>query len=164
MLSSNPQEEFQRAQDIRNAAQQAHMKLHAVRVVQDSVHARSRTTQRATIPVGSTVFVWRKSPLGRASLSRWVGPGVLIMNNASNSTCWVSLRGILFKCSLEQVRLAHSEESMGTELVRSILGEHKSALEVKAQRGFRDITGEEVPPPDQQGNQWSPSSESLQQL
>ena len=109
LLSSNPSEDFQRSMEIRSAAQQAYMKVQASRVIQASQQAKSRTQPGETLPVGTTVFVWRKSPLGRQSLSRWVGPGVLVMNSTTGTTCWISIRGMLLKCSKEQVRKASNE-------------------------------------------------------
>ena len=68
------------------------------------------------------------------------------MNSTTGTTCWISIRGMLLKCSKEQVRKASNEESIGTELVKQIIGETREALESKTQRGFRDISSEETPP------------------
>jgi len=72
---------------------------------------------------------------------------------------------MLLKCSKEQVRKASNEESIGTELVKQIIGETREALESKTQRGFRDISSEETPPdstwvPDEGESQETSSGEN----
>ena len=86
------------------------------------------------------------------------------MNSATGTTCWISIRGMLLKCSKEQVRKASNEEFIGTELVKQIIGETRQALESKSQRGFKDVTGEETPPdstwvPDEGDAQEKPQGE-----
>ena len=52
---------------------------------------------------------------GGPSLSRWVGPGLVALQNGT--TVCVSMRGRLWKCAREQIREATNHESLGAELL-----------------------------------------------
>ena len=52
---------------------------------------------------------------GGPSLSRWVGPGLVALQDGT--TVWVSMRGRLWKCAREQIREATNPESLGAELL-----------------------------------------------
>ena len=70
---------------------------------------------------GQWVYVWRRDlrgardRTGRPSLSRWVGPGLVALQDGT--TIWVSMRGRLWKCAREQIREATNHESLGAELL-----------------------------------------------
>ena len=67
------------------------------------------------------VYVWRRDlrgardRTGGPSLSRWVGPGLVALQDGT--TVWVSKRGRLWKCTREQIREATNHESLGAELL-----------------------------------------------
>ena len=70
---------------------------------------------------GQWVYVWRRDlrgardRTGGPSLSRWVGPGLVALQDGT--TVWVSMRGRLWKCAREQIREATNHESLGAELL-----------------------------------------------
>ena len=70
---------------------------------------------------GQWVYVWRRDlrgaryRTGGPSLSRWVGPGLVALQDGT--TVWVSMRGRLWKCACEQIREATNHESLGAELL-----------------------------------------------
>ena len=70
---------------------------------------------------GQWVYVWRRDlrgardRTGGPSLSRWVGPGLVALQDGT--TVWVSMRGRLRKCAREQIREATNHESLGAELL-----------------------------------------------
>ena len=70
---------------------------------------------------GHWVYVWRRDlrgardRTGGPSLSRWVGPGLVALQDGT--TVWVSMRGRLWKCAREQIREATNHESFGAELL-----------------------------------------------
>ena len=133
LLSTDASSDFERATEIRSCAQQALLKLTSTRVIQSAQEARSRTQPGSPMPLGSTVFIWRSSPLRRSHLSRWVGPGILVMNSPTGNSCWIHLRGTLYKCSREQVRLSTNQESLGAEVVNRILTDSEHDLRLQGQ-------------------------------
>ena len=70
---------------------------------------------------GQWVYVWRRDlrgardRTGGPSLSRWVGPGLVALQDGT--TVWVSMRGRLWKCAREQIREATNHESLEAELL-----------------------------------------------
>ena len=70
---------------------------------------------------GQWVYVWRRhlrgarDRTGGPSLSRWVGPGLVALQDGT--TVSVSMRGRLWKCAREQIREATNHESLGAELL-----------------------------------------------
>ena len=70
---------------------------------------------------GQWVYVWRRDlrgardRTGGPSLSRWVGPGLVALQDVT--MVWVSMRGRLWKCAREQIREATNHESLGAELL-----------------------------------------------
>ena len=84
----------------------------------DAVHkaqnARSRLQPKNPIQQGSIVYVWRSSRKVRG----WVGPGVVVCINPQYTSAWVSMRGVVVKCSIDRVRRATDEEWLGAELIR----------------------------------------------
>ena len=110
LLSENPSEDFQRAEEMRRQATRAWARLDSRGRLQRAFRARHRTIQNFT--EGSLVFVWRQP---RGGPGKWVGPGLVIIPTAGG--CWVNMRGSLWRCSNEQFRPATSDESLGAELV-----------------------------------------------
>ena len=70
---------------------------------------------------GQWVYVWQRDLRGARdrsggpSLSRWVGPGLVALQDGT--TVQVSMRGRLWKCAREQIREATNHESLGAELL-----------------------------------------------
>ena len=97
--------------------------------------------------VGQWVYVWRRhsgSGNGHLTRSRWVGPGVVIMQ--SGHTVWVSMRARLWKCNSDQLRAATHYEAVGADLARA--GELQEVIEqVRGPRaGAVDVSLEGSPP------------------
>ena len=91
-VSSDPSTEFERAAEIRKAAQQALFRHSDKSAVQRAALARSRVQPKYHIREGDIVFVWRNSP--RAKIRGWVGPGVAVCINPKQTSVWVSTRGV----------------------------------------------------------------------
>ncbi len=142
-----PAVEFRRAHLIREKARELCIKVTAKDKVRLS-SAPPKHPQR-NWAVGQWVFVWRRhsgSGNGHITRSRWVGPGVVIMQ--SGHTVWVSMRARLWKCNSDQLRPATHYESVGAELARA--GELQEVVEqVRSSRaGAVDVAKEGTPPPE----------------
>lgn len=107
-VSCDPTTEFQRSAEIRSAAQRAMLKNMDVDAINKAVAARSRLPPRDKITQGMIVYVWRSSP--RSKVRGWVGPGVVICVNPQQTSVWVSMRGVVVKCSMDRVRRATDDE------------------------------------------------------
>ena len=109
--------------------------------VQRATIARSRVDHRHDIKEGSVVYVWRN----RGKVRGWVGPGLAVCINYTQSSVWVSMRGIIVKCNIDRVRPATDEEWIGAELIKVLAADAKQHVERAGQRGYVDATGEEGP-------------------
>ncbi|MEC8427241.1 MAG: transposase family protein, partial [Pseudomonadota bacterium] len=146
-VSMDPTTEFQRSAEIRNAAQRAVFRHGDIRAVQQAVAARSRRT-RDNIAEGQVVYVWRSN--AKSKIRGWVGPGVIVCLNPQKTSAWVSMRGVLVKCSVDRVRQATDEEWLGAELIRVLSRDAVIHMQRQGgQRGYVDTAGEEPPPPDE---------------
>ena len=56
----------------------------------------------------------RTTPSTSQSLSRWVGPGLVLLNG--QNVIWVAMRTRLWRCAPEQLRSAFPEEVLGRQL------------------------------------------------
>ena len=143
--SDTPASEFSRAHQIRQRARE----LCIASNLKDKVRlgiSHQRHQQRQWSP-GQWVFVWRKFPgtgNGHLTRSRWVGPGLVIMQ--SGHSVWISMRSRIWKCSSDQLRSASSAESIGAELMGS--SELEDILtQTRAKRaGAVDVESEGSPP------------------
>ena len=102
---------------------------------------------------GQWVYVWRRDwrgardRTGGPSLSRWVGPGLIALQDGT--TVWVSMRGRLWKCAREQIREATNHESLVAELLthdhlRQLLTDARSPqpkLSTSQQNGYEKRIG-----------------------
>ena len=116
---------------------------------------RARTRIRKSFQPGDKVFVYRK-PLPRRGddvererrRAVWCGPGAVILQEGPN--VWISMRGELWKCAMEQVRSATSEEEEAFGLLREEFEELAKDLKRKgSRRGFKDITKWAIPEEDE---------------
>eukprot|EP00973_Karenia_brevis_P040807 5648695-Karenia_brevis.AAC.1 len=71
---------------------------------------------------------------------------MVVCINPKQSSVWVSMQGVLVKCSAGRVRPATDEEWMGSESIRILSVDAKQRLEHGGQRGFVDAIQEEGPP------------------
>ena len=65
--------------------------------------------------------------------------------NATETSCWISMRGVVVKCSRERVRLATDEEWLGAELIKHLQDDMKAKLTRSGERGYLDIDDEPLP-------------------
>eukprot|EP00959_Pyramimonas_sp_CCMP1952_P195397 4085965-Pyramimonas_sp.AAC.1 len=114
--------EFSRAQAIRTTARRLAMEVYSREKI--SRASRARTPVPRSLVPGQWVFVWRhfsRTSLRGDSLGKrrdgWAGPGVVVL--AEGTTIWVAMRTRLWKCSVEQVRLASSDEELGIQIAQS---------------------------------------------
>ena len=99
---------------------------------------------------GMVVYVWRSNP--RSKIRGWVGPGVVICVNAQKTSAWVSMRGVVVKCSMDRVRKATDEEWLGAELIRVLSRDCLRHMQRQGQRGYVDTADEEPPPSEPPGD------------
>ncbi|OLQ04125.1 hypothetical protein AK812_SmicGene12846 [Symbiodinium microadriaticum] len=106
--------EFRRRMGIRERARQATMTQASREAVQRAVKASTHQTRR--FHPGQWVYCFRRGRPGDPlhPRDRWVGPGLVVV--ANNSTVYVGMRTRLWRCSPEQLRLAHPAEEMGQQL------------------------------------------------
>ena len=106
--------EYRRRMGIRERARQATMAQASREAVQRAVKASTHQTRR--FYPGQWVYCFRRGRPGDPlhPRDRWVGPGLVVV--ANNSTVYVGMRTRLWRCSPEQLRLAHPAEEMGHQL------------------------------------------------
>ena len=127
-LSENPLEDFQKAEQLRQAATRAWAAMDSRGRLLRCLRARHRVPQ--TFCEGQLVFVWRQPSVGNG---KWHGPGVIVLPTAGGA--WVRMRGSLWRVANEQMRNATNEESMGAELVNRYLSNMRT--ELKSSRGMK---------------------------
>ena len=122
---------MKRLLEIRQCAQEAYMKTQTETALTKARNARPRKALHFV--VGETVYVFRQprerkrkhavtpeSHEGKKPM--WVGPGIVLAVEGPN--VWVSMKGELWKVSMEQCRPATSEEQLvSSRLSRRSLGD-----------------------------------------
>ena len=151
-------DEMRRTLEIRQAAQEAYMKSQTELAITRAKNARARPYTQY-LP-GETVYVYRQprerkrkhamteeSHEGRKPT--WVGPGVILA--VELPSLWVSMKGELWKVSVEQCRHATSEEQMAKELLMGELEALREELGRDTQtRTYKDMTEEPGPVEDEE--------------
>ena len=138
-LAEDPHTDFQRSEELRQAATRAWAAVDNRSRFLKAFRARHRTPQNFT--EGQMIFVWRQPKLGKG---RWHGPGVVILCTAGGA--WINMRGSLWRVANEQMRSATREESQGAELVDRYLQSMKTDLKsMRGSRRFIDVMQEGVP-------------------
>ena len=133
---------FEESRQIREAAMKAHAEVSIRDRIEDSVRARPRT--QTVLRADDVIMVWKTNPPSKSG--RWVGPGVFI--GTHGGSVWVTMRGSLWKCSL-QCRLATTEESRGPEIQNQLLDDMKAEFqEFPGRRVYTDVEREGIPPSD----------------
>ena len=130
-----------RTWEIRESATREWVRRQDQNAVKRSLKAQTRTSDLKNIPPGSWVYVFRDTP----SYKGWTGPGVMIADDQSHRSCWVSMRGRLWKVSREQIRMATPEEELGAELVIELSKEMLDKLHKPGQIAYQDVTNETLP-------------------
>ena len=156
LLIHSSTDDMRRVMEIRNTAMQEYLKHVTCRAVAKAQLARGRGSQE--FKIGDVIYVYRV-PLQRKRMksevdfedregrrATWVGPGVVVMVEGANA--WLSIRGELWKCALEQLRHATPEEKEARSLLEGDFEELRVEMTRKAsKRGFKDITQWDRPPP-----------------
>ena len=101
-VNEDPTTDFHRTAEIRSAAQRAFFKNRDAQAVHRAVNSRSRALEKQILRTGDIVYVWRNK-IGR-EVKGWIGPGVVVAMNDTQSSVWVTIRGALVKCNSDRVR------------------------------------------------------------
>ena len=106
--------EFRRRVQIRERARQAAMEQCSKEAL-----VRATRTSSSTTPAwrsGQWVYVFRRGRPNEALApkSRWVGPGLVLLN--ARGIVWVAMRSRLWRCAPEQLRAAFPTEVLGHQL------------------------------------------------
>ncbi|OLQ14984.1 hypothetical protein AK812_SmicGene847 [Symbiodinium microadriaticum] len=146
-------DEMRRILEIRRMAQEAYIKTQTETAITKAKHARTRTPL-SFLP-GETVYVYRQ-PRERkrrhymtpesheGKKPAWTGPGVVLAVEGPN--VWVSMKGELWKVSMEQCRAATSEEQFAKEMLSGELEALKEDLgRSSVKRSYKDMTDEGAP-------------------
>ena len=135
---------IKRSWAIRDTAAREWLRRQDQDSIRRSLKAQSRTADLKPIPAGTWIYVYRDTPSYRG----WVGPGVVIAEDFTNRSAWVSMRGRLWKASREQIRPATPEEELGAELILELSQEMLQKLKKPGQIVYQDITKENGPAED----------------
>ena len=100
LVATDPSTNIARTNEIRRSARRAYMENADKRAIAAAQRARSRKPPEEKIRDGSVVYVWRSNP--RSGIRGWVGPGLVVCMNATETSCWISMRGVVVKCSRER--------------------------------------------------------------
>ena len=141
-VSLDPSTDYVRSAEIRAAAQKALFREADVEAIHRAANARSRVGPKDELAQGMVVYVWRSSRKVRG----WVGPGIVICISPQKTSVWVSMRGVVVKCSMDRVRRATDEEWLGAELIRVLSKDALQHMQRQGQRGYIDTSHEEPPP------------------
>ena len=106
--------EFRRRVDIRERARQSAMAQDSRKVVKKAMKTSTATSRQWR--AGQWVYVFRRGKPGDPlhPVSRWVGPGLVLLS--SPNLIWVAMRTRLWRCSPEQLRAAFPEEVLGRQI------------------------------------------------
>eukprot|EP00435_Cladocopium_sp_Y103_P027150 s2554_g6.t1 len=133
--------EFRKAHNIREKAKQLAMEMTSRERVRDA--GQPPLHRHRTWTSGQWVLVWRTARGGERS--RWVGPGLVILQNGH--TVYVAMRSRLWKCNSDQLRPASSTEELAMQVVTS--EQYRDLMsQMRSQRtGAVDVAREGPPPP-----------------
>ena len=146
-------DEMRRILEIRRMAQEAYIKTQTETAITKAKHARTRTPL-SFLP-GETVYVYRQPKERKrrhymtpesheGKKPAWTGPGVVLAVEGPN--VWVSMKGELWKVSMEQCRAATSEEQFAKEMLSGELEALKEDLgRSSVKRSYKDMTDEGAP-------------------
>ena len=130
--------EFKRRHQIRERARQLAMEETSREVIKRAVRTSSYPCRSWS--AGQWVYCFRRGRNGDAlhPTSRWVGPGIVVMQTPS--VVWVAMRTRLWRCAPEQLRAAFPSEVLGRQLAsdpqfgdllrKVVSGSHAGALDV----------------------------------
>eukprot|EP00971_Amphidinium_carterae_P311095 6182397-Amphidinium_carterae.1 len=139
LLWEGPQETIRRAELVRECAVRAWVRTES----RSRLLRAARTQHRGQLPplqVGQHVRVWRQPPYSKG---QWVGPGQVL--SVTNTGAYISIRGVLWKVSRENLRAATDEEDMASAMIERFI----SDLKVHGRPGikrFLDCTRDPLPP------------------
>ncbi|CAE7857444.1 unnamed protein product [Symbiodinium necroappetens] len=148
--------EFRRRMAIRDRARQLAMENDSKEAIQKAIKTTTSPTRRWNI--GQWVYVFRRAKPGDSlhPTSRWVGPGLVIMN--SQGIVWVAMRTRLWRCTSEQLRPAFPSEVLGShwssdpelaDLLRKVTSNTRAGAIDVAREGPPPRSGDEQAPVEQ---------------
>ena len=138
-------EEFRRRTAIREKAKQMAMESDSKEAIHKALKTTTSPTRRWSI--GQWVYVFRRAKPGDAlhPTSRWVGPGLVVMN--SQGIVWVAMRTRLWRCASEQLRPAFPSEVLGSHLSSDpALADLLRRVTANSRAGAVDVVREGPPP------------------
>ena len=147
--------EFRKRMKIRERARQAAMESDSKEAISKALKTKTGTLRRWNI--GQWVYVFRRGKPGDSMhpTSRWVGPGLVVMN--SQGIVWVAMRTRLWRCTAEQLRPAFPSEVLGSQLSSDpSLADLIRRVTSNTRAGAVDVT-KEGPPPEER-DQHQPTS------
>ena len=135
--------EFRRSHLVREKARKLAMESSCREKVREA--AKPPLHKHRSWAAGQWVMIWRTSKTATVR-SRWVGPGVVILQNGH--TVYVAVRSRLWKCNVDQLRPANEMEELGMQVVQS--RQYQDLLQQMQQQrqGAVDVEREGPPPPD----------------
>ena len=135
--------EFRRSHRVREKARKLAMESTCREKVREA--AKPPLHKHRSWAAGQWVMIWRTSKTATVR-SRWVGPGVVVLQNGH--TVYVAVRSRLWKCNVDQLRPANEMEELGMQVVQS--RQYQDLLQQMQQQrlGAVDVEREGPPPPD----------------
>eukprot|EP00435_Cladocopium_sp_Y103_P028637 s478_g7.t1 len=106
--------EYRRRHQIRERARQLAMEQSSKEAVRGAQHAAHQQPRKWN--PGQWVYVFRRAKANQELhlRNRWVGPGLVVLDN--NGTTYVAMRSRLWRCSSSQLRAALPSEILGKDL------------------------------------------------
>ncbi|CAE7227094.1 unnamed protein product [Symbiodinium sp. CCMP2456] len=137
--------EFRRRVEIREQAKRLALESDSKEAIKRAVRTSSTPTRHWN--QGQWVYVFRRGKPGDPlhPVSRWVGPGLVVLQ--TKSIVWVAMRTRLWRCAPEQLRPADPSEMMGRQLATDpALGELLRQVVSGTQARAIDVAREGPPP------------------
>ena len=139
--------EYRRRHRIRERARQLAMEQCSKEAIHQAQHAAPQQSRR-WVP-GQWVYVFRRAKAAQELhlRNRWVGPGLVVLDN--NGTTYVAMRSRLWRCSSSQLRAALPSEVLGKDLSSDPgLAALLQRVVSGARSGAVDVAKEGPPPAD----------------
>ncbi|CAE6937198.1 unnamed protein product [Symbiodinium sp. CCMP2456] len=138
-------EEFRRRNAVRERAKQLAMESSSKEAITKALKTSTSPSRKWTL--GQWVYVYRRAKAGDGlhPTSRWVGPGLIIMQG--QGIIWVAMRTRLWRCTSEQLRPAFPSEVLGSQLSSDpSLSDLLRKVTANTRAGAVDVAKEGPPP------------------
>eukprot|EP00971_Amphidinium_carterae_P288170 5721106-Amphidinium_carterae.1 len=143
LLWEGPQEAIKRSEYIRECAVRAWIRTESRARL---LRASRAQHQRPMVPlqVGQHVRIWRQPPYSKG---QWVGPAQVLAITSSGA--FISIRGVLWKVSRGNIRVATDEEEMAQAVVERFMADLKMSRKPGIKR-YLDCTRDPYPPDEEE--------------